>query len=125
MTPVKSPRPTPWRRRLAWRRSQNPRRPSTSWGLGNAPVDYCSNALAICEALSQAFLSHFRERGFKLSLPPHRMTVITLKDAASYRALPGEAPGRIVGGHYDLETNRLVVFDFRPTKEELAQIPSG
>ena len=84
-------------------------------GMGNADPQYCKNALAYCEALSAAFLSHFRDRGFKLKLPRERMSVITLKDAASYRAFLGEDPGATVGGHYDLGTNRLVVFDFRPT----------
>jgi hypothetical protein len=89
--------------------------PSTHFlGLGNADPQYCKNALTQCEALSGAFLSHFRDRGFNLALPPNRMTVITLKDVASYHALLGENPGAAVGGHYDLETNRLVVFDFRP-----------
>ena len=84
-------------------------------GLGNAELGYCKNALTICEALTAAFLSHFRERGFKVAMPQKRMTVITLKDAASYRALLGDNPGAAVGGHYELDTNRLVVFDFRPS----------
>jgi Protein of unknown function (DUF1570) len=88
-------------------------------GLGDADAVYSRSALAICEALEKDFLSHFRDRGFKLSLPPHRMTVITLKDDASYRAFAGNKPGATVGGHYDPETNRLVVFDFRDKQEEL------
>ena len=90
-------------------------------GLGDADAVYCKNALAICEALSKDFLSHFRDRGFKLDLPPKRMTVITLKDDASYRAIAGGKPGATVGGHYDRETNRLVVFDFRDKQEELGE----
>jgi hypothetical protein len=88
-------------------------------GLGDANADYCKPALAICESLSKDFLIHFRDRGFKLSLPPNRMTVITLKDDASYRAWAGNDPGAIVGGHYDPATNRLVVFDFRNKREAL------
>src|SRR5208337_3532750 len=38
----------------------------------------------------------------------------------SYAALLGEAPGKDVGGHYDLESNRLVIFDFRPQQEAIA-----
>jgi Protein of unknown function (DUF1570) len=92
-------------------------------GLGDAGPVYCKDALTICEALAPEFLSHFRARGFKLALPQQRMTVITLKDAASYRALLGEDKGAAVGGHYDLETNRLVVFDNRGTDEELPDSP--
>jgi Protein of unknown function (DUF1570) len=89
-------------------------------GLGDGDAAYCKRALAICESLAKDFLSHFRDRGFnKLSLPPDRMTVITLKDKASYRAFAGENAGATVGGHYDLETNRLVVFDFRDNRADL------
>jgi hypothetical protein len=92
-------------------------------GTGNASAEYCKNALTICEALSKDFLKHFRDRGFNLALPAYRMTVITLKDSKSYSTLLGDAPGATVGGHYDLETNRLVVFDFRPNKEEVGADP--
>jgi hypothetical protein len=88
-------------------------------GLGDADSDYSKPALAICESLSKDFLTHFRDRGFKLSLPPNRMTVITLKDDASYRAWAGDNPGATVGGHYDPATNRLVVFDFRNKRADL------
>jgi hypothetical protein len=90
-------------------------------GLGDADAVYSRTALAICEALAKDFLPHFRDRGFKLSLPPHRMTVITLKDDASYRAFAGNKPDETVGGHYDPDTNRLVVFDFRDKQEELGE----
>jgi len=91
--------------------------------LGDAPEVHCRKALDICEALAQVFLAHFRTRGFKLELPPRRMTVIALKDNVSYRAYYGEDPGPNTGGHYDLDTNRLVVFDFRPERADLAANP--
>jgi Protein of unknown function (DUF1570) len=83
-------------------------------GLGDAPDVFRKSALAICESLSAAFLPHFRQKGFELAMPAQRLTVITLKDKDSYRDLLGEDPGMMVGGHYDLDTNRLVMFDFRP-----------
>jgi hypothetical protein len=86
-------------------------------GLGDAPAPFRVNALEICESLSTAFLPHFRERGFQLAMPDQRLTVITLKDKDSYGAFLGEDPGQMVGGHYDLDTNRLVMFDFRPNIE--------
>jgi hypothetical protein len=88
-------------------------------GLGNAPDRFRSTALDICEGLGKEFLAYFQSRGFKLAYPQKRMTVITLNDDASYRAFAGDNPGVSVGGHYDLETNRLVVFDFRPKQAEL------
>jgi hypothetical protein len=83
-------------------------------GLGDAPDPFREKALSICESLSAAFLPHFRKKGFNLAMPTRRLTVITLKDKDSYRAFLGEDPGMIVGGQYDLDTNRLVMFDFRP-----------
>jgi hypothetical protein len=88
--------------------------------LGNAPQAFQRQALARCEELGQAFLSHFRERGFEVDFPNGRLTLITLKDLDSYGALLGEAPGKDIGGHYDLETNRLVIYDFRSRRDELA-----
>ena len=93
-------------------------------GLGDAGPVYCKDALKICEALAPEFLSYFQDRGFKVALPANRMTVVTLKDAASYRALLGGEKDRSVGGHYDLDTNRLVVFDFRGTTEEIPGSPT-
>jgi Protein of unknown function (DUF1570) len=88
--------------------------------VGDAPEPHQRQALTLCEALGEAFLVHFRRRGFTLEYPDRRLTVIALRDQDSYAALLGEAPGKDVGGHYDLETNRLVIFDFRPQQEALA-----
>ncbi|APW60292.1 DUF1570 domain-containing protein [Paludisphaera borealis] len=82
--------------------------------LGNAPDSYREAALEICEALAKVFTPHLRDRGFKVATPPNRMMVVALKDAKSYEAFLGEEPGQAVGGHYDLDANRLVIFDFRP-----------
>jgi hypothetical protein len=82
-------------------------------GLGDASPRFQSQALLqVCEPLSKAFLAHFGQRGFPVALPRRRMTVVTLKDDASYRAYIGQNPGEAVGGHYDVETDQLVVFDF-------------
>jgi len=89
-------------------------------GLGDAPAAFRQSALEIGEALAKVFVPYFRSRGFKAELPSGRMTVITLKDAESYRAMMlGETPGIAVGGHYDLDTNHLVMFDFRPQQAGL------
>ena len=92
-------------------------------GLGDAKDDFCEPALAICESLTDAFLRDFRDRGFKLALPPHRLTVITLKDKASYATFNGEPAEEDDGGRYDLDSNRLIVFDFRSNKTELDAPP--
>jgi hypothetical protein len=86
--------------------------------LGDGPDLYRESALKICEDFSKAFLSYFQSKGFKLALPKARLTVITLKDDNSFRKFIGADPGADVGGHYDLETNQLVIFDFRDKKED-------
>jgi hypothetical protein len=86
--------------------------------LGNGPDKFRAAALGICESLAQALIPYFNERGFKLAFPPRSPTVIALKDSASYKAYIGEDPGEVVGGHFDLDTNRLVIFDFRPDQSE-------
>lgn len=86
--------------------------------IGDASDRHRADALTICQRLADAYRRHFREKGFTVEYPARRMTVVTLKDKASYRKLLGEAPGAEVGGHFDLESDRLVVFDFRPDEGE-------
>ena len=84
-------------------------------GLGDSEDRFRDAALKNCDWLAPEFLRHFHGKGFEVALPKKRLTVITLKDAASYQAFTGEGDrGLLVGGHYDLDTNRLVMFDFRP-----------
>jgi hypothetical protein len=90
-------------------------------GVGDAPPDaYIAAALGICETFSTDFLVHFRDLGFKLEVPDRRMTVVALKDADSYGAYSGAQENMAVGGHYDITTNELVVFDFRQNQAGLA-----
>ena len=81
--------------------------------MGNAPAPFQREALSLCESMGQSFLAHFRGKGFTLDYPSRRLTLIVLKDRDSYGAFLGEEPGKDEGGHFDLETNRLVIFDFR------------
>lgn len=83
-------------------------------GVGNASAGFREEALGVCEALGAVFVKHLKARGFRIDFPDRRMTVVVLRDSISYGALAGEAPGKGVGGHYDLDSDRLVVFDFRP-----------
>jgi hypothetical protein len=81
--------------------------------IGNAPDEHREAALRLCEALGQDFLTQFRKLGFKLAYPDHRLTIVTLKDAASYAVFLGRKPDKDEGGCYDLVTKRLLIFDFR------------
>jgi hypothetical protein len=89
-------------------------------GLGDAPAAFRQAGLERAESFTKTFLPYFRSLGFKVELPPRRMTAITLKNDSSYRALLGDQdPGMAVGGHYDIETNRLVMFDLRNQRARL------
>ena len=90
-------------------------------GVGDAPAnDYITPALGVCESFAREFLPHFRERGFSVEFPARRMTVVALKDGDSYQAYSGDPQNLAVGGHYEIDRNELVVFDFRPQKDGLA-----
>lgn len=83
-------------------------------GVGNAPDEFRREALEVCEALGRVFVKQLRDRGFKIDYPDERMMVVILKDATSYGAFVGGVPMLNVGGHFDMDSDRLVVFDFRP-----------
>ena len=93
------------------------------FGIGDAPDAYRVQALRLGNALATAFQKHFRGKGFDVSSPEHPLTVVALASPDSYSAFLGRDPGPVVGGHYDLDTNRLVIFDFRPDAAILAADP--
>lgn len=88
--------------------------------VGDAPDRFRESALGVCEAFAKVFVPYFHERGFETALPKERLAVVALKDADSYRALAADETGEAVGGHYDLDDNRLVIFDFRGQRDQLA-----
>jgi hypothetical protein len=49
--------------------------------------------------------------------------VVALKDSDSYRAFIGQNRPETVGGHYDVEANQLVVFDFGSRQPDLTADP--
>jgi Protein of unknown function (DUF1570) len=82
-------------------------------GIGDAPDAFRAQALVLCEAVARDYLEYFPARGFAVTRPEHRLTVVILADADAFAAFLGTEPGAAVGGLYDLETNRLVVYDYR------------
>lgn len=92
-------------------------------GIGDAPDAFRDQALRICKELAAVYQKHFRDKGFAVVFPGRRLTVVTLKGQASYNAFLGKGAGEAVGGHYDLDTNRLVIFDNRPRRSDLAAPP--
>lgn len=86
-------------------------------GAGDAPAGFLQQALSLCEALAGDFLKHFRANGFEVSAPTNRMTVVVLSGPQSYAKWTGTSAEEAVGGHYDLASNRLVIFDNRNRAE--------
>jgi Protein of unknown function (DUF1570) len=82
-------------------------------GIGNAKSEWVRDALKLCEELADDYLADFRKKGFNVALPKDRMTVIALADPASFADYLGTKPDEAVGGVYDLENNRLTIFDNR------------
>ncbi len=82
-------------------------------GLGDAPASFRSKALQICEGLARDYLQSFQAKGFAVERPPGRMTVILLADREAFARFTGEAQGPAVGGQYEVDSNRLVIFDNR------------
>jgi hypothetical protein len=82
-------------------------------GVGDGPPRYSAEAIDRCESIARDYLTHFQRLGFKVDFPARRLTVVTLKDSASYGAFSGEDPGQSIGGHYEPDANWLVIFDFR------------
>ena len=82
-------------------------------GIGDASIAYQVEALAAAESIGVEFLTHFNDKGFKLAWPAAPLFVVVLAGVRSYSAFTGDAAEVAVGGHYDVDTNRLVIFDFR------------
>lgn len=91
-------------------------------GVGNTTAGYRAEGLNLCESIAHDFVSHFRERDFPVELPPRRMTVILLKDANDYAVFSDDKKEKLEGGRYYVDTNRLVVFDFRPEPGDAAEL---
>jgi hypothetical protein len=81
--------------------------------VGNAPSAFRADALDLCEKLAATYLAAFKAKGFESPLPQGRMAVVVLADRESYEGFKGEPAGPAEGGHYDIEADRLVMYDFR------------
>lgn len=88
--------------------------------IGDARPDFREGALDRCSKLAAAYLKHFRDKGFTVTPPLRDLVVVTLKDKRSYKAFLGAEVGADAGGHYDLDSNDLVIFDFRGQEDEQA-----
>jgi len=82
-------------------------------GIGDAPPGFQKEALAVCESVAAEYRRHFGDKGFELAKPAEKLTVVILAGPQSYAAFEKGFVGDVIGGHFDLEANRLITFDFR------------
>jgi hypothetical protein len=96
--------------------------------VGDAPADFQARTLRDCELVAADYLDHYRAKGFDITRPARRLTVVTLADDRSFAAFLGDPtllmkPSRLVTmaihGVYHPEMNRLVLFDHRALGPDL------
>ena len=83
--------------------------------IGDARTKFREEALAICEAVATDCRKHFGDKGFELTAPKEKLTVVTLMGPKSYAMFEETFIDQAIGGHFDLEANWLVMFDFAGT----------
>ena len=81
--------------------------------IGDAPKQFREEALGICEAVATDYRKHFTNKGFELDWSKEKLTIVTLMGPKSYAMFEGAVLPEGGGGHFDLDENRLVIFDFR------------
>ncbi len=84
-------------------------------GVGDASKRFRDDALSICEAVAIDYRKHFEAKGFELTWPKDKLRVVILLGPKSYAMFEGGFVDEAIGGHFDLDRNRLVMFDFRGT----------
>jgi hypothetical protein len=81
--------------------------------IGDAPASFLKQALDLCEALARDYLDHFRTRGFAVEKPSEKLLIVPLAGPESFSRVAGVPIDEAVGGQYERDTNRLVLFDNR------------
>ena len=90
-------------------------------GIGDADARFRTDALKRCEVAGTGLHPALQRQGFQAGDAKRAVDRDHAQRAPSLiKRLSAKIPGTKVGGHYDLDTNRLVMFDFRPTDEGLA-----
>ncbi|GAC1469796.1 MAG: hypothetical protein NVSMB9_14060 [Isosphaeraceae bacterium] len=82
-------------------------------GVGNADDRFRRQALEACESLASTFLKHLRTKKFPIDFPQAKMVVVTLASKRDYEAYKGGPVRESEGGHYDVGSRELVIFDFQ------------
>jgi hypothetical protein len=81
--------------------------------VGDAQASFLKQALDLCEALASDYLVHFSARGFAVEKPAAKLLIVPLAGPGSFAKVAGVPVDEAVGGQYERDTNRLVLFDNR------------
>ncbi len=81
--------------------------------IGNASPGFMKLVLQDCERVARDFIDHFRTRGFEVSLPRQRMTIVAFVDERPFARFFPEATEHGASGAYSRPKNRIVLFDWR------------
>jgi hypothetical protein len=93
-------------------------------GIGDASERFRRDALGICEEVAADYFKLFSAKGFEPKWPEGKLPVVILAGPKSYARFEGETTDKAIGGHFDLNQNWLVMFDFRgPGANPKAAIP--
>ena len=86
--------------------------------IGDVARTLRRETLDACESLAKSFETHFRQKGFDVSPPRQHLNLVVLSSPKAYAKFVGDDLGPSVGGHYDLDDNYLVTFDFVPASRQ-------
>ena len=81
--------------------------------IGDGPESFREEAIGLCEKLLASYQKYFKGKNIEVEIPARRMTVVVLAGRASYAAFKGEKVGAEESGFYDIDEDRLVIFDAR------------
>jgi hypothetical protein len=81
--------------------------------VGDASQAFRTEALGVCESVAAEYFKHFTAKGFQLAWPKEKLVVVVLLGPKSYAEYQGAFIDEAIGGHFDLQDNELVMFDFR------------
>lgn len=81
--------------------------------IGDAPESFREQAIGLCEKILASYQKYFGSKDFEVKVPARRMTVVPLAGRMSYAAFKGEPVGAEEAGFFDIDEDRLVIFDAR------------
>jgi hypothetical protein len=83
--------------------------------IGDSPQKFREGALAVCEAVYSDYRKYFGDKGFEVTEQKAKLVVVALQGPKAYAMFEGGFVDDVIGGHFDIEENRLVMFNYLGT----------